>query len=220
MHSTKSEILALLKRTDGATVDELASSLGLAPMTVRQHLTALERDALVEAEEVRRRTGRPHYAYRLTGEGHRTMAQGCDRMLALLVEEAGLLDAGRRAASPEERRRALFRSAAQRLAERHRPAVASLGGAEQADRVAEILRSYGGFAEWHETGGGLEFRDYGCVFRNSVGCGGACDWHETFLSAIFEGQVQAAPKPDGCAECCSYSVNIRVPVPVEPGVRP
>ena len=44
MHSTKNEILALLKRSDGASVEELSTALGFASMTVRQHLTALERD--------------------------------------------------------------------------------------------------------------------------------------------------------------------------------
>jgi len=59
MHSTKTEILAHLKRNDGSTVDGIASSLNLAPMTVRQHLMALERDGMVRAEEVRRFVGRP-----------------------------------------------------------------------------------------------------------------------------------------------------------------
>ena len=63
MHNTKTEILALLKRSDGATVDDIATSLSLASMTVRQHLTALQRDALIQAQEVRRATGRPHYLY-------------------------------------------------------------------------------------------------------------------------------------------------------------
>ena len=62
MHSTKTEILAHLKRNDGSTVDGIASSLNLAPMTVRQHLMALERDGAVRSEEVRRATGRPAHA--------------------------------------------------------------------------------------------------------------------------------------------------------------
>ena len=92
MHATKTEILARLKRTDNASVDELSSALGLAPMTVRQHLTALERDALVHAEEVRRPAGRPQFRYSLTDEGHRAVAEGYDRLVALLIEQAGALD--------------------------------------------------------------------------------------------------------------------------------
>ena len=93
MHSTKTEILAHLKRHDGSTVDGIASSLNLAPMTVRQHLTALERDGAVQAS---RRCVAPPAArtssYRLTAEGHRRVSDGYDRLLALLVEQVGLIE--------------------------------------------------------------------------------------------------------------------------------
>ena len=61
MRTTKSEILAHLKRTGGSPIEELATSLGLARMTVRQHLAMLERDALVSSREGRRGAGgAPH----------------------------------------------------------------------------------------------------------------------------------------------------------------
>ena len=50
MNDTKGEILALLKRTGGHSVNELASTLTLAPITIRQHLTRLERDGLLLSE--------------------------------------------------------------------------------------------------------------------------------------------------------------------------
>src|SRR2546427_84493 len=127
MQSTKTEILAQLKRNDGATVDDLASTLRLAPMTIRQHLTALERDDLVDSAEVRRPTGRPHYHYRLTLAGHRRVSDGYDRMVALLVEQVGRLDdAELRDASSDERQARLFRAAASALGGRHAAEVRSL----------------------------------------------------------------------------------------------
>jgi len=207
MHSTKSDILALLKRSDGSTVDELASSVGLAPMTVRQHLTALERDELVRAEEVRRPTGRPHYLYRLTPDGHRRVSDGYDRMLALLIEQAGRLEPGDvSGATADERRARLFRGAAETLAARHRAEVAALTGAARMDRVAAILRSHGGFADWHDLGGEFELRDFSCVFRTSVGADVPCAWHESFLVAILGADVRAPIEPASCADCCRYIV--------------
>jgi predicted ArsR family transcriptional regulator len=208
MRSTKSEILALLKRSDGSTVDELASNLGLAPMTVRQHLTVLERDELVGAREVRRATGRPHYVYSLTEDGHRKVAGGFDRLLALLVEEAGELSAEDLAATPDERRARLFRRAAESLAARHRAEVAALSGAAQVERVGEILRSHGGFPEIQDLGGEFELRDFSCVFRSSVGDDGGCAWHEAFLAAILDASVRVAREPAHCAACCRYIVSV------------
>jgi len=207
MHSTKTEILTLLKRSDGRTVDDISSALGLASMTVRQHLVALERDSLVRAEEVRRQTGRPHFQYRLTEDGHRTISDGYDRLVALLIEEAAALEPGDLAGqTPEGRRNALVRRAARALAARHRGELAATQGAERMDRLVDILHSHGGFAEWHEHEDGYEVRDFNCIVRENVGSG-PCVWHETFLSEALGAGVRAAERPgDGCALCCRYVI--------------
>lgn len=208
MHATKSEILALLKRCDGATVDDIASSLSLAPMTVRQHLTALQRDALIETEEVRRATGRPHYRYSLSREGHRSVSDGHDRLLALLLEAVGgLAPEDVAGATPEERRGRVFQAAAYALADRHRAEVLGLPAAERAGRVVEILRAHGGFAEWHEDAGGGEVRDFACVYREAVSGCGPCQWHEPLLEALL-GPIEQVPATDDCVACCRYTVSI------------
>ena len=214
MHSTKHEILTLLKRNDGSTVDELATSLELAPMTVRQHLMAQERDGLVRAEEVRRATGRPHYRYRLTDEGHRRIADGHDRVLALFVEQAGLLEpADVDGLAPEDRRRRLFVRAATSLAERHRAEVHRLSSAAQADRIVEILQSHGGFADWIAAGDAYELRDFACVYRQTITGDGPCVWHETFLSGLIDAEIRVADGPANCAVCCRYIISSAAPAP-------
>jgi len=212
LHSTKTQILALLKRTDGAAVDELASSLGLAAMTVRQHLTALERDSLVRSQEVRRPMGRPHFRYSLTQLGHSQVAQGFDRLLALLIEAAGRLRPADLDGSPEAPRRQLFALAAESLAARHRTELEGLDGAGRAERLVEILRLHGGFAEWHDLGDGrVELRDFSCVYRNTVGGCEPCAWHETFLAGIMgeAARIETAPDTDDCAACCRYHIAPR-----------
>jgi predicted ArsR family transcriptional regulator len=211
MHSTKTEILAHLKRHDGSTVDGVATSLNLAPMTVRQHLTALERDGVVRSEEVRRPTGRPHFRYKLTEDGHRRLSDGYDRLLALLVEQVGVLESNG-VQEPEGRRERLFRAAAESLARRHAAELRGLAPADAADRATAILRRFGGFAEYHETPGAFELRDFGCVYRELVSGSGPCAWHETFLGVLFEGAVRMADDADTdtvaeCAICCRYILS-------------
>lgn len=210
MHSTKTEILAHLKRRDGSTVDGIASSLNLAPMTVRQHLTALERDGAVRSQEVRRATGRPHHSYSLTDDGHRHLANGFDRLLALLVEQVGLTEPNG-VLEPDDRRSKLFRAAAKTLAERHAPEVRALSGEAQAERAVAILRLHGGFAEFHAEQDAIEIRDFGCVYREMVTRMGPCAWHETFLGALLDADVKPAEEPAECAVCCRYIIRTRVP---------
>jgi len=210
MHGTKTEILALLKRADGSTVDDLAHALGLAPMTVRQHLTALERDTLVASAEVRRPSGRPHFVYRLTEDGHRSVSVGYDRMLALLIEHAGHTDAADVAdATPAERRHRLIRRAALALAERHRPEIQTLVGGAQMERLVAILRSYGGFSDWHEAPGGFEVRDFACMYRTCAGGDGSCAWHESFLVAVLGADVRVPDDASGCVASCRYIISIQ-----------
>jgi predicted ArsR family transcriptional regulator len=210
MHSTKSEILALLKRSDGASVDEISASIGLASMTVRQHLTALERDALVQAEEVRRPTGRPHFRYSLTEHGHRSIAQGYDRLVTLLVDAVGTLDVPGNGRA----RREVFRAAAEALANRHRAEFHQANGRERIERAVAILRSHGGFAEYHEHDGVFELRDFSCVFRQAIGSDGPCEWHETFLRGTLGDAVEPALEPgDGRAACCRYMIPTRALAP-------
>lgn len=210
MHSTKSEILALLKRSDGASVDEISSSVGLASMTVRQHLIALERDDLVRAAEVRRATGRPHFRYSLTENGHRSISQGYDRLVALLVGAMPSNGDAEGAGGSRAVRRELFRRAARSLAAQHRGAIDITDGKERVELAVAILRAHGGFAEYHERDGAFELRDFSCVFRSLLGSLGPCEWHEPFLRAVFGEDIEPAPEPgDGCAACCRYILPLR-----------
>src|SRR3990172_4653016 len=91
--NTRTEILALLKRNGGHTVNELAAPLGLAPITVRQHLTRLERDGLLVAEQRSGHVGRPQLVFRLTAKAHAAaFPRRSDRLVELLLREIGALD--------------------------------------------------------------------------------------------------------------------------------
>ena len=66
MQATRQDILDHLRRHNQATVKELGERLGLTSTGIRQHLTVLERDGLIEAHEERGHVGRPALVYRLT----------------------------------------------------------------------------------------------------------------------------------------------------------
>ncbi|HET6629071.1 MAG TPA: HTH domain-containing protein, partial [Woeseiaceae bacterium] len=59
----------LLRHKAGASIDELARTLGVTRTAVRQHLAALARDALVVPGAERPTGGRPQRLFVLTQEG-------------------------------------------------------------------------------------------------------------------------------------------------------
>src|SRR5262245_6513356 len=63
--STRGRIILLLRR-GSRSVNELAATLKLTDNAVRTHLTALERDGLVQASGTRPGTRRPTIMYELT----------------------------------------------------------------------------------------------------------------------------------------------------------
>lgn len=208
MQSSKQQILVLLKRTGSATVEEAAGALSLASMTARQHLVGLEKDGLVRSEKVKRPTGRPHYAYKLTPKGEDMFPRRYDLLAQILLDELGSLSpADIEGLSPAEKRSLLILRVADRLAERHRPQVQGLELSERVAATAELLHLIGGFAEWLETEAGYEIRDYNCAFsRITSGMESGCEWHVRLLTLLLDYPVSHEVISNGAVQCCRYLI--------------
>jgi predicted ArsR family transcriptional regulator len=89
---TRQVILEYLKHHGRASLDQLAHTAGLAPMTVRGHLSVLERDGVIASEEERGKVGRPHFVYTLTPHGHDLFPKSyhvlCNRILDAVAASA------------------------------------------------------------------------------------------------------------------------------------
>ena len=218
MTNTKSEILALLKRTGGQSVGELAEALRLAPATIRQHLTHLERDGLIHADREANGNGRPHYQYRLTAKAHAQAFPGrSDRLVELLLREVGLL-AGDEidGLTTAQKTRLVLQRLAERLADEYAPLLKGWPLQERVVFVTEVMHADGGFAEFTETERGYEIRDYNCLFHRLIGDGEhteVCEWHRTFLTRTLGARVRVTPCPDAGEPCCRYLIE---PVAVAP----
>jgi predicted ArsR family transcriptional regulator len=209
MQSTKSEILALLKRSGGSTVEVLASALGLARMTVRQHLATLERDELVTAREVRRPTGRPHFVYSLSDKGEEAFPKRYDRLADMIIDEVALLDSSEiEGLSPAEKKGLLFRKLARRVAAQYAPRLGGRCLEERVSKVAEILEAESGFAEWRKVGGGYEILDYNCVYRKvAENQEEVCAWHRELIRLLLGGKARAVEFQSVGGDRCRFVIE-------------
>jgi predicted ArsR family transcriptional regulator len=87
VETTRERILAILRRSDGATIDQLAAEVGLAGATVRRHLDVLLRDGHVTIQQSRGRTGRPRYVFFLTQSGADLFPHHYVRLTHRLLDE-------------------------------------------------------------------------------------------------------------------------------------
>ena len=210
--NTRNEILALLKRNGGHTVNELAAPLRLAPITVRQHLTRLERDGLLVAGQRPGAVGRPQLVFRLTAKAHAAaFPRRSDRLVELLVREISRLDGSELTGlAPPERTCLILDRLAEHLADEYAPFLQGWPLQERVVFVTEVLHADGGFAEWEAAAGAFEIRDYNCVFRRLLANGAGndgCRWHQTFLSRTLGAEVRPVPCEDRPAHCCRYLVS-------------
>ncbi len=209
MQSTKEQILTHLKRHGATSVDGVAAEFGLARMTVRQHLTRLERDGLVVSNEERRQTGRPHLMFGLSPMGEERFPRRYDRLANLVLREVSLLDADEIVGlEPAEKKRLLLGKMADRVFAEHEPRVRDKSLPERVALVTDILREEGGFAEWTVSGDVFEIADYNCVYRNVADSHAeVCDWHLSLLGQLLGQHVECNQFISQGAGCCRFVVK-------------
>lgn len=211
MQRTKSQIITHLKRAGGSTVDELATALGLARMTVRQHLATLERDELVVSREVRRPTGRPHFVFSLSDKGHELFPKRYDRLADMLLQAVAFLDSAEiEGLTPAQKKKLILQKVVTSLAQAHALKIAGKPLPERVAAVAAILQQEGGFAEWRQKEHGYEIIDYNCVYRKVVESHEEmCDWHLALLSQLLGQDVTCKQFMSRGAQCCRFMVDGR-----------
>ncbi|MBI2913447.1 MAG: winged helix-turn-helix transcriptional regulator [Chloroflexi bacterium] len=209
MQSTKQQIMDHIKRSGGSTVDGLATALGLARMTVRQHLAALERDGMVVSREERRRTGRPHFLFTLSDRGQELFPKRYDRLADLALQEVAFLDAEDIAGlNPEEKKRLLLSKMAERVYLQHQMRVQGKSLPDRVATVTKILEEEGGLAEWRAEDQQYEIVDYNCVYRRVADShDDLCHWHLTLLSRLLGHDVECNQFQSRGAECCRFVVR-------------
>ena len=191
--TTKGRILALLRRSS-RTVDELASALGVTDNAVRLHLSALERDGVVQQRGVRPTGGKPAYAYEVAPEAERLFTKAYIPVLTQLV---GVLE---ERLAPAELQ-ALLREVGRRIAAARGASPGSVR--EKAEVAATVLTELGGIVDVEEQDGRITLRGYSCPLADAVRAHPAtCQAVESMVAELTGGTVQERCDRAGRPRCC------------------
>lgn len=150
--TTRGTVLSLLRRGD-ATVAELAEQLGLTDNAIRVHLSALERDGLVEQSGLQRGIGKPAYLYRIREDAEALFPKAYGATLHTVVAEL-------RGRYGDEETENILRSVGREIA-------TSLGDVrgdarERVEQAAKAIEGFGGLAEVEDTEDGFFIRGFSC----------------------------------------------------------
>ena len=162
MQTTRQQILDYLPRQGRATVRELDAHLGLTSTGVRQHLTVMEREALVEAHQERGHVGRPALIYRLTEKGDALYPKTYDLLANILLEEV-------RQAAGAQVLQTLLRRVATRFAEPYKERVEGKSLPARVSEATQIIQDRGSLADCIQDGDDWLIRQYTCPFPKVAG---------------------------------------------------
>ncbi len=81
------QFLVILQRLGSASISTLCDSAGVTATAIRQRLTRLQAQGLVQRTTIRAGRGRPHHTYELTDAGRRSLGDNYADLALLLWEE-------------------------------------------------------------------------------------------------------------------------------------
>ena len=201
MQATRQQILDYLRLHGQATVKELGRLLGLTSTGIRQHLTVLERDALVEAHEERGHVGRPALVYRLTEQGDALYPKLYDSLGSVLLNEL------RTIAGPDALQKVL-RRVATRFAEPYMDRVEGRPLAERVAETARIIQERGCPADCTKHNGDWHVSQYTCPFPSVARCNsGVCAMEVDFVRQLTGADARLVSSLLRGDSSCTYRIR-------------
>lgn len=157
MKSTRDRILQTLLRHPRSAINELAEAVGINPISVRHHLTNLQVEGLVNAEEERHGVGRPRLVYFLTENGIEKFPTRYLRLTTRLLSQI-------KEKLPEAMVGELFTQVAINLANEHQQQLKGLTVEQRLDVLGDLLGEEGFAVEWERKGDQYHIHEITCPY--------------------------------------------------------
>jgi predicted ArsR family transcriptional regulator len=162
MQETRKNILEYLRHHGSASVHELAEHLELSVGTVRHHLNVLERDNMVENQEIRHGVGRPRLAYTLSAAGLEAFPKKYDWLSNALLDEL-------KARLEPNMVSTVLRGIARRVLDKYQPELEGTTLQKRAEILVQIMSKEGFETQLeHTEDGRIRIIQNSCPYRSVV----------------------------------------------------
>jgi predicted ArsR family transcriptional regulator len=177
--STRERVLQTLLLKEKCTINELAESVEINPISVRHHITRLQAESLVDSAEERHGVGRPRRVYFLTDEGREKFPSRYMRLTLRLLQQL-------KESLPPAMVNRLFTQMAQDLAAEHTKELDGLPMEKRLDLLTHVLKNEGFTVEWERMGDSYLIRESNCpYFHISQNHPEVCGVDQTLISTVL-----------------------------------
>lgn len=204
MKSTRERIMQTLLANPRSTIIDLARVVGINAISVRHHLSSLQAESLVSAEEERHGVGRPRLVYSLTEQGLERFPTRYFRLTNRLLDQ--LKDT-----LPAPAVEKIFTAMAESLAKEHSAGLEDMNTEQRLNLIKELLASEGFQVEWHTDEENIHIRETTCpYFHVGQEHPEVCAVDQTLISSVLQvpaEKVQCVLKGD---TSCAYIIPIQL----------
>jgi DeoR family suf operon transcriptional repressor len=159
MINTRERVLRTLLSQQRCTINELADSVGINPISIRHHIDRLEAEGLVSSKDELHGVGRPRRIYFLTEAGVERFPTRYMRLTVRLLEQL-------KESMPGPLVSQLFQQMADVMIEDY-AAEASTDGLNMEERLVmmqKTLAREGFLVEWERQGDQIQIRETNCPY--------------------------------------------------------
>lgn len=180
MKSTRDRILQTLLANPRSTITDLAEAVGINGISVRHHLSSLQGDGLVTAEEERHGVGRPRLVYFLTEKGLERFPTRYLRLTNRLLDQL-------KESLPAPVVNKLFTEIAVDMASSVKREARSMNIEERLDLIQKLLGEEGFSVQWEKQGSQYQIHEITCPYYH-VGQSHpeVCNMDQTLISTLLE----------------------------------
>jgi predicted ArsR family transcriptional regulator len=155
--NTRDRVLHTLLINRQCTINELAESVDINPISVRHHIARLEADGLVSSAEERHGVGRPRRNYFLTDKGRELFPTRYVRLTLRLLQQ--LKDS-----LPTPIVNQLFANMAENMAAEYSQEFNGLSIEAKLNFIKHLLTSEGFTVDWERHGDFFQIRETNCPY--------------------------------------------------------
>jgi len=179
MKSTREKILLTLLKKPQSTISDLAESVDINTISVRHHLSSLQVDNLIVAEEVRHGVGRPRLVYSLTEEGLEKFPTRYFRLTNRILKRV-------RNSIPDEQVGELFREIAKDIASDHQKHLKLMSIEEKLTYIQNLLDEEGFYVDWEKQDNQYVINEVSCPYYQVVlNNPEVCNLDQTLISEML-----------------------------------